>query len=112
MARRRLRHRGQAGTTLVELVVTLMWITRSFEIFYTHDRRPLIRIGDPLEVIYSTEGRDATRAEVLESMAGGLPFLLDETPITRRQFATFLTMWGMDRDDAGHELHGPARRCH
>ncbi|MBI1914786.1 MAG: SUMF1/EgtB/PvdO family nonheme iron enzyme [Planctomycetes bacterium] len=36
-----------------------------------------------------------------------LPFLLDETPITRRQFATFLTMWGLDRDDAGHLLLDP-----
>lgn len=31
-------------------------------------------------------------------------FLLDETPVTRRQFATFLSLWGLLRDDAGNPL--------
>ena len=32
------------------------------------------------------------------------PFLLDQRPVTRRQFATFLTLWGSDRDEHGHPL--------
>jgi formylglycine-generating enzyme required for sulfatase activity len=35
------------------------------------------------------------------------PFLLDAAPVSRRQFATFLSLWGSDRDDAGHVLLDP-----
>jgi serine/threonine protein kinase len=39
------------------------------------------------------------------------PFLLDEAPVTRRQFANFLSLWGSDRDDAGHRLLDPEVAC-
>jgi formylglycine-generating enzyme required for sulfatase activity len=32
------------------------------------------------------------------------PFLLDEAPVSRRQYAAFLTLWGSDRDDEGRPL--------
>lgn len=49
-----------------------------------------------------SEGGDADerpRRRVLLS-----PFLLDEAPVTRRQYASFLNLWGSERDDAGHLL--------
>jgi serine/threonine protein kinase len=35
------------------------------------------------------------------------PFLLDARPVSRRQFAVFLSLWGTDRDDEGHPLLDP-----
>jgi serine/threonine protein kinase len=35
------------------------------------------------------------------------PLLLDETPVTPRQYATFLSLWGSDRDEQGHRLLDP-----
>ncbi len=35
------------------------------------------------------------------------PFLLDETPASRRQFAIFLTLWGSECDDGGRRLLDP-----
>lgn len=55
--------------------VTLVWITRGYEIFYDHNDRPMLRVGDPLEVEFYAEGRQATRAEIDASVAGGLPKL-------------------------------------
>lgn len=57
--------------------VTLLWTTRSFTLFRGSDRRYLIRVGDPLEVACYAEGRRATRKEVDESIAGGLPSLIE-----------------------------------
>jgi hypothetical protein len=57
--------------------VTLLWRTRSFTLFRADDRRFLIRVGDPVEVACFAEGRRATRQEVDESIAGGLPALID-----------------------------------
>jgi hypothetical protein len=57
--------------------VTLLWCTRSFSLFRGPDRRFLIRVGDPLEVLCYAEGRRATRREVDESVAGGLPKLIE-----------------------------------
>jgi hypothetical protein len=57
--------------------VTLLWITRRFTLFRAQDRRYLIRVGDPLEVVCYAEGRKASRAEVDSSIAGGLPKLIE-----------------------------------
>lgn len=35
------------------------------------------------------------------------PFLLDAAPVSRRQFAAFLSLWGSERDDAGRALLDP-----
>jgi hypothetical protein len=58
--------------------VTMLWITRSYEVFRdpVHaDRRYLIQMGEPERVEWCKEGRPATRAEVDESIATGLPNL-------------------------------------
>lgn len=57
--------------------VTLLWMTRNFSLFRAPDRRYLIRVGDPIEVACFAEGRRATRQEVDESIAGGLPKLIE-----------------------------------
>lgn len=57
--------------------VSLLWMTKSFTMFRAPDGRPLIRVGDPSEVICFAEGRRATRPEIDESIAGGLPSLAD-----------------------------------
>jgi hypothetical protein len=57
--------------------VSLLWCTRSFSLFRGPDRKYLIQVGDPLEVHCFAEGRRATRHEVDESVAGGLPSLID-----------------------------------
>lgn len=56
--------------------VTLLWMTRTFSLFRAQDRKYLIHVGDPLEVVCYAEGRKATRREVDESVAGGLPSLI------------------------------------
>lgn len=55
--------------------VTLVWITKSFKEFGDHNNRPMLKVGDPVEVTFWAEGRTATRAEIDASVAGGLPKL-------------------------------------
>lgn len=57
--------------------VTLLWTTPSYSIFRDGKGMPLIEIGDAATVGWYREGRTATRAEVEESIATGLPFLLE-----------------------------------
>jgi hypothetical protein len=54
--------------------VTLVWLTTSFETFRT-DNGWLIRLGDPVECLWYAEGREATRAEILQSIDSGMPIL-------------------------------------
>lgn len=55
--------------------VAMLWFTRSFEVFNDGRGRPLITMGNPVAVEWYAEGRIATRAEVEESIATGLPIL-------------------------------------
>jgi hypothetical protein len=55
--------------------VSLLWITRDYTTFYDDKNRPLLSVGDPVEVLFYMEGRPATRAEIDASVAGGLPKL-------------------------------------
>jgi hypothetical protein len=57
--------------------VMAIWITHSYHVFRPDPRKAgvLFRIGDPVAVTYYREGRIATRAEILESIESGLPFL-------------------------------------
>jgi len=52
-----------------------IWVTHEFKLFPDRDNRPLIRIGEPIEVSWWCQGRTATRAEVQESIDSGLPKL-------------------------------------
>jgi hypothetical protein len=54
--------------------VTLLWYTRSYDIIPT-DRTALFRVGNPDQVRWFAEGREATRAEVMKSIETGLPLL-------------------------------------
>lgn len=54
--------------------VSALWICDRFQP-YRVEQSWLIRLGDPTEVTWWTEGRAATRAEVLESMEERLPAL-------------------------------------
>jgi hypothetical protein len=56
--------------------VTLLWHCESYKIFRVENGL-LFTIGDPLMVQWVREGRQATREEVLESLTGGIPILLE-----------------------------------
>lgn len=55
--------------------VTMLWVTREFEVFDDGKGRPLITMGEPERVEWVAHGRAATRAEVEESIETGLPAL-------------------------------------
>lgn len=55
--------------------VIMLWITKDYVCFKDGMGGWLIRMGEPSEVLWSCEGRPATRAEVLESITSGLPNL-------------------------------------
>jgi len=61
--------------------VALVWISRSYRVVPAtregKDGGYLIQVGDPEEVFWYCEGRPATRAEVLASIEGGLPLLME-----------------------------------
>lgn len=57
--------------------VTCLWTTRSYQTFADGRGGSLIRIGEPEETSWWREGRPATRDEVEDSVATGLPILLD-----------------------------------
>ena len=58
----------QAGATLV-------WITKHYTLFGDGRGGVLIKIGEPLETAWYSQGRAATREEVLASIESGLPVL-------------------------------------
>ncbi|NUR04362.1 MAG: hypothetical protein HOY79_50015 [Streptomyces sp.] len=55
--------------------VTAVWVTNTWRMM---DGFQLFATGEPAEVLWFAEGRPATRAEVLESIATGMPLLADE----------------------------------
>lgn len=55
--------------------VAMLWITRQFEVFRT-GKGLLIQMGEPERVEWFCQGRCATRKEVEESVATGLPSLM------------------------------------
>lgn len=57
--------------------VTLVWVTRKITTFAIPGGR-LFDVGNPEQVLWYAEGREATRAEVLASIESGLPLLRDE----------------------------------
>jgi hypothetical protein len=75
--------------------VTLVWVTRKYMPFRVPAGAPgkpgvLFNIGEPSEVMWFAEGREATRAEVKHSIDTGLPFLremcdTDRQPVLAHQ---------------------------
>jgi hypothetical protein len=55
--------------------VVMLWHTREYEVFKV-DNGTLIQMGEPESVEWIACGREATRAEVMESIETGLPNLL------------------------------------
>lgn len=55
--------------------VAMLWTTRNYKIFNA-DGGYLINMGDPSEVLWFCEGREATRQEVMNSIEEGLPNLI------------------------------------
>jgi hypothetical protein len=52
-----------------------VWVTRSFKPFSDNRGNPLIQVGDPINVWWFAEGRNATRKEVTDSIESGIPIL-------------------------------------
>lgn len=57
--------------------VTLLWTTRSYDLFDDGKGGVLLSIGDPTCLEWYAKGRPATRDEVVESVLTGLPILTD-----------------------------------
>jgi hypothetical protein len=57
--------------------VAVVWITNRYTTFRDSDGGMLFRFGDPDRVLWFSEGREATRAEVEESINSGLPALVE-----------------------------------
>lgn len=55
--------------------VALLWTTPTWKPFADGMGGVLIQLGDPISTEWFAKGRTATRAEVLESVRTGLPFL-------------------------------------
>jgi hypothetical protein len=57
--------------------VVCLWRTTDFRPFLAHagNAGTLVTVGEPLETLWYCEGRLATRDEVEESLAAGLPIL-------------------------------------
>lgn len=55
--------------------VTMLWVTRQYEIFRDHNNKPLIHMGEPESVEWYRCGKPATRVEVEASIDSGLPIL-------------------------------------
>jgi hypothetical protein len=60
--------------------VICLWMTRSFHTFpaYAGQQGLLVRVGEATATHWYCAGRDATRAEVLDSLESGLPLLYEE----------------------------------
>jgi hypothetical protein len=70
-------HRPPAGIMIERNPgVTLIWLCRTYRVQRERDGL-LFRLGHPARVEWYSEGRKATRAEVLESIRTGLPTLAE-----------------------------------
>jgi hypothetical protein len=74
--------------------VTLVWVTESYKpIRVAPKKPPLFQIGDPTSVEWWARGRTATRDEIMDAIAKGLPLLVKEA---KRE--------GPDAEDALREM--------
>lgn len=62
-----------------------VWITKKFRPFRCPRGGLLFEIGDPEEVLWFSEGRDATRAEIEHSIDTGMPYLREACDMERFQ---------------------------
>lgn len=71
--------------------VALVWVTRSYRLFRDQGQ-PLFRMGEPTDVYWYAQGREATRAEVVESITTGLPILEDMARQDRNPRGAFMEL--------------------
>lgn len=55
--------------------VALVWLSRTAHAFPAPPQGILFNVGDPVQVRFYREGREATREEIMESIDSGLPIL-------------------------------------
>lgn len=57
-----------------------VWVTKEYRPFQPHRGNPglLFEIGEPTELLWFADGREASRERVLESIRTGLPLLIEE----------------------------------
>lgn len=55
--------------------VVALWTCTTFLVEFGPNERPLARMGEPLKVRWFTEGRPATRQEVIDAFDSGCPTL-------------------------------------
>lgn len=58
--------------------VVCVWESKQYRIFDDGNGKPLIDVGDPKAATFWREGRLATQEEVLESVQGGMKYLVAE----------------------------------
>jgi hypothetical protein len=80
---------------------TLLWITHDYRVIRT-PTGPLVKIGEPVEIVAYAEGGLATRAELDASIASGLPFLAKEAAVDGEEGQRELAA-AMDRTQAVFE---------
>jgi hypothetical protein len=73
-------HHEPAGSPILHNPgVSLVWVTESYRPIKVAPRKPpLFQIGDPTSTEWWCRGREATRDEVMNAIAKGLPFLVTE----------------------------------
>lgn len=70
-------HRDPAGVAIKRQPgVICLWLTKSFTPFKAPNG-VLFRLGEPTDIFWYREGREATRDEILESIESGLPILAE-----------------------------------
>lgn len=101
-------HTAPAGVGLTRNPgVSLVWITRSWQ-WYPVVNGVLCQVGDPREVLWFAEGREATRDEIEESIESGLPLLLAECPSDPDELSEGLTWIGEQLEATWKLLPGRA----
>jgi hypothetical protein len=73
-----------------------VWLTKQFQIMRVNNG-VLFSIGQPTEVLWFSEGRRATRQEVMASIDSGYPTLLE---LARAEGASALAALAVKRDEA------------
>jgi hypothetical protein len=72
-------HATQAGVGIKRNPgLAMLWTTKGYTTWKPPGGGILFDIGDPASVRWLCEGREATRAEVMESIETGLPLLLEQ----------------------------------
>jgi hypothetical protein len=60
--------------------VTVLWVCHEYSLMQVNNGA-LFRVGAPVEVVFFAQGRQATRAEIMESIETGYPLLRDAAAI-------------------------------